>query len=59
VLKAIPLSDQRPIRIFPIAYGKDANIKVLRAIADATRAKAYRGDPKTIDRVFREISTFF
>lgn len=47
------------IRIFTIAYGKDAERGVLTQIATATQGKAYDGTPKNIVEVFRDISTFF
>ncbi|HWY67846.1 MAG TPA: extracellular solute-binding protein [Terriglobales bacterium] len=52
-------SEQRPISIFSIAYGKDARRDVLQKISEATQARMYEGTPKNIVEVFREISTFF
>jgi Ca-activated chloride channel family protein len=49
----------RQIRIFTIAYGSDANNDVLGQIADASGGKAYSGDPKTIEQVYLQISSFF
>jgi Ca-activated chloride channel family protein len=51
--------EKTPARVFTIAYGRDANIEVLRKIADATQAKSYKGEPKTIAEVLRDIATFF
>lgn len=59
MLRRVQLTDQHPVRIFPIAYAKGASLKVLQSIADATQTKAYSGDPGNIDKVFRDISTFF
>jgi Ca-activated chloride channel family protein len=47
------------IRIFTIAYGRDAKKDVLQQIAEATQAKSYIGNPQTIVGVFRDVSTFF
>jgi Ca-activated chloride channel family protein len=47
------------VRIFTIAYGDDADAKVLERIADATRGHAYRGGTGNIEAVFRDIATFF
>ena len=47
------------IRIFTIAYGRDAQKSVLEQIATATQGKAYEGTPGNIVEVFRDISTFF
>ncbi|MGH9225207.1 MAG: substrate-binding domain-containing protein [Acidimicrobiales bacterium] len=50
----------RPVRIFPIAYGQDADLAVLKRIAEATNAAAYdASDPKTIDRVFTAVISNF
>jgi Ca-activated chloride channel family protein len=51
--------EKRTTRVFTIAYGKDANPKVLQKIADVTQAKSYVGDPKSILEVFKDIATFF
>ncbi len=47
------------IRIFTIAYGKDANTRILKEIAEGTQAKSYEGNPTNIAGVFRDISMFF
>lgn len=52
-------SERHTIRVFTIAYGKDARKDILQKIADATQAKFSEGDPKNIRAVLREISTFF
>jgi Ca-activated chloride channel family protein len=50
----------RPVRIFPIAYGKDADLGTLRRIADATNAAAYdASDPTTINKVFTNVISNF
>jgi Ca-activated chloride channel homolog len=50
----------RPVRVFPIAYGKDADLSVLRRIAEATNAAAYdASDPTTIDKVFTAVVSNF
>lgn len=51
--------ETRNTRVFTIGYGEGANGDVLEAIADATRAKYFKGDTKNIDQVFIDISTFF
>ncbi len=52
-------SERRTIRVFTIAYGADADVKILQSIADATQAKSYKGTPENIRNVFRDIATFF
>jgi Ca-activated chloride channel family protein len=49
----------RQIRIFTIAYGSDANGDVLDKIAAASGGESYGGDPKTIEKVYLQISSFF
>jgi Ca-activated chloride channel family protein len=54
-------SDEREVvRVFPVAYGADANVDELTAIADASRARLYRAtDPLTIERVFAQLISNF
>ena len=60
LLKRIrPGSESRGVRVFTIAYGREAKKQVLKSIADATQARFYEGNPSNIRTVFREISTFF
>jgi Ca-activated chloride channel family protein len=51
--------ERRNVRVFTIAYGRDAKKDVLQQIAEATQGRAFDGRPETIRRVFRDISTFF
>jgi Ca-activated chloride channel family protein len=47
-------------RIYTIAYGSSgADAKVLKSIADATKATASEGQPETIKKVITKIITFF
>ncbi len=49
-----------PVRIFPIAYGSDADLGTLRRIAEATNAAVYdASDPGSIDRVFTAVVSNF
>lgn len=52
-------SEAQGVRVFTIAYGKNAQRNVLERIAEATRGRSYQGTPENIRTVFREISTFF
>jgi len=48
------------VRVFTIAYGSDADKKVLQRIADATRGAAYdASDPASIETVFKEVISNF
>lgn len=51
--------EHQSIRIFTIAYGDEAEVDVLKRIAEATQAKFFVGKPENILEVFKEISTFF
>ncbi|MBM3673006.1 MAG: VWA domain-containing protein [Actinobacteria bacterium] len=49
-----------PVRIFPIAYGGDADIGTLGRVAEATNAAAYSAvDPATIINVFNAVVSNF
>jgi len=48
------------VRLFTIAYGRDADLGVLRQIAEATNAAAYdSSDPTSIDQVFTAVVSNF
>ena len=50
----------RPVRIFPIAYGADADEATLKRIAEATNAAEYSAvDPTTIVNVFNAVVSNF
>jgi Ca-activated chloride channel family protein len=50
----------RPVRIFPIAYGADADLATLQLIADATNAAVYdSSDPTAIESVFTAVVSNF
>jgi Ca-activated chloride channel family protein len=48
------------IRVFPIAYGEDADLGTLTKIAEASRAAVYNSaDPASIDNVFTAVVSNF
>ena len=50
----------QPVRVFTIAYGEDADLDVLREIAEATNAAAYdASDPASITKVFTAVISNF
>jgi Ca-activated chloride channel family protein len=50
----------RPVRVFPIAYGEDAELAPLKRIAEATNAAAYdASNPSTIIQVFTAVISNF
>jgi len=53
-------TSSRPVRVFPIAYGADADLGTLQRIAEATNAAAYdAADPTTIENVFVAVVSNF
>lgn len=48
-----------PVVIFCIAYGNDADLKVLTSIAEATGGFARSADPETIRKLYKILSTYF
>ncbi|MBI3732522.1 MAG: VWA domain-containing protein [Chloroflexi bacterium] len=48
-----------PVVIFCIAYGGDADLKVLTTLAEATGGQARRADPDTIRKLYKILSTYF
>lgn len=52
--------NSKPVRIFAIAYGQDADLAVLRRIAEASNAVAYdASNPSTINQVFAAVVSNF
>jgi Ca-activated chloride channel homolog len=48
------------VRVFPIAYGQDADLPTLKRIAEATNATVYdAADPKSINKVFLAVVSNF
>ncbi len=53
-------ANSQPVRIFPIAYGKDADLATLRQIAEASHGAAYdASNPATIEQVFTAVVSNF
>jgi Ca-activated chloride channel family protein len=59
LVASLAASGPREVRVFAIGYGKDASLPAMQRIAEATRARAYEGDPVTIEKVFFDLATFF
>ena len=47
------------VRIFTIGYGRGAKADILEQIAEASKGKYFEGTPENIEKIFKEISTFF
>ncbi len=52
-------SADTPVLIFTVAYGKDADMNVLKQIAELGEGQAYTSEPETIRKLYRRISQFF
>lgn len=51
--------DNRPVRVFTLGYGADADADTLKSIARASRGEFYAAEPSSIDRILtRVISNF-
>ncbi|MDH5372118.1 MAG: substrate-binding and VWA domain-containing protein, partial [Acidimicrobiia bacterium] len=60
LLDYLASSERDVVRVFPVAYGADANLAELQAIADATAARLYKAtDPLTIEEVFEQVVSNF
>jgi Ca-activated chloride channel family protein len=54
------LDSELAVRVFPIAYGEDADLEVLTRIAEASRGAVYdASDPSTISKVFVSVISNF
>jgi Ca-activated chloride channel family protein len=52
--------DTRPVRVFTIGYGSDADLTTLQRIGEATNAASYdASDPASITRVFTAVVSNF
>ncbi len=53
-------SERDTVRVFPVAYGADASVDELQAIAEASRARLYTSpDPNQIEQVFSAVISNF
>jgi Ca-activated chloride channel family protein len=60
LLRFLSSSERDVVRVFPVAYGADADVEALQAIAEASQAKLYTAtDPLTIERVFEQVISNF
>jgi Ca-activated chloride channel family protein len=48
-----------PVVVFGIAYGSDADMGPLQAMADATGGQTYAGTIETIRKLYKILSTYF
>ena len=58
-LRSRTRGEGRQIRVFSIAYGKDASLDVLEDISQASGGEAYESDPENIGEVYVQISSYF
>jgi Ca-activated chloride channel family protein len=60
VLEGEEGAQSHPVRVFPIAYGADADLETMGKIAEASDSKVYDAkDPSTIDRVLNAVISNF
>ncbi len=52
-------SDRNPVLVIPVAYGADADINALNAIARASATRVQSGNPEDIQQVLEIISSYF
>lgn len=52
-------ADRNPVLVIPVAYGGDADINALNAIARASSTKVQSGDPNDIQKLLELISSYF
>jgi Ca-activated chloride channel family protein len=52
-------NSRTPVLVIPVAYGRDADINALNAIARASDTKVQSGDPATIKRLLDVIGSYF
>ena len=48
-----------PVRLFAIAYGKDADDKILKRLAEAGGGTSFKGDTASIREIYRGLASFF
>jgi Ca-activated chloride channel family protein len=51
--------DRNPVIVIPVAYGADADINALNAIARASATRVQSGDPENIQQVLEIIGSYF
>ena len=57
VFTCLPKGEQvEGVKVFTISYGKDADTKLLKKIADRTNGKSFAAEPGTIEQVYTLIS---
>jgi Ca-activated chloride channel family protein len=61
IVAKLQQSNQRgvPVVVFGVAYGSDADLSALQAMADATNGQVYRGTVETIKGLYKILSTYF
>ena len=61
LVKRLQDGNQRgvPVVIFAIAYGSDADMKMLQTLSDATGGQTLVGSVETIRKLYKVLSTYF
>ncbi len=58
-LRTALIAEERKVRVFSIAYGDKADLKILEGIAESGQGTAAKGTEATIVQVFQDIGAFF
>jgi Ca-activated chloride channel homolog len=59
LVRQIQRDSTLPVVIFCVAYGDDADLAMLRAIAEPSGGQVLQGDPQTIRDLYKILSTYF
>lgn len=60
LLRQLSSNERDPVRVFPVAYGTEADVDALTRIAEASQARVYiASDPRTIEAVFEQVVSNF
>lgn len=51
--------EDAPVKVFTIAYGSQADIDILRRIAEAGQGASVKGSAETIVQVYQDVAAFF
>jgi Ca-activated chloride channel family protein len=59
LLRRIERESSVPVIVFCVAYGEDADLEMLQAIAEPTSGQVLQGDPETIRQLYKILSSYF
>jgi Ca-activated chloride channel family protein len=59
LLRRIERESSVPVIVFCVAYGEDADLEMLQAMAEPTGGQVLQGDPETIRQLYKILSSYF